>query len=129
MSSILQGGSPVGQLNSALRIRTGNKDVIASGTIITADSRNLEFQLTNLCVIFEFLTDSGSTRLESGAPTSSTLNLRLYNFNNSIGAGTTQPLEIGNLGGRKLWLAFMVYALSSESSKTVHYTFMVGDPI
>lgn len=128
MSSILNAGSPIGQLNAALHIRTGNRDVVAAGTVITADNRNLEFQLTNIRVVFEFLTDGGNTRMESGTPSSSALTLRLYNFNNSIGSGTSLPIEIGVLGGRKLLLAFMVYALSTESSKTVHYTFMVGDP-
>ncbi|SPR97397.1 DUF6864 domain-containing function [Cupriavidus taiwanensis] len=127
MSFILNAGSPIGQPNAALQIRTGSRDVIAAGTVITADSRNLELQLAHLRVVLEFVTDGSSTRMESGPSNASALNLRLYNFNNSIGSGTTSPIEIGTLAGRKLWFAFMVYALSPESSKTVHYTFMAGD--
>ena len=127
MSFLLGAGSPIGQPQAALQIRTSGKEVVAAGTVITADNRGLEFQLAHLKVVFEFITDAGGMRLENGAPSTSILSLRLYNFNSSMGSGTTLPIEIGTLAGRKLWLAFMVYALSPESSKTVHYTFMVGD--
>lgn len=129
MSFVLNASSMIGQPSAPLQIRTGNRDVIAAGTVITADNRSLEFQLAHLRVVFEFSTDSGSTRIESGGASGSALNLCLYNFNNTIGSGTTSPIEIGTFAGRKLWLAFMVYAFSPESSKTVHYTFMMGDPL
>ncbi|WP_146115983.1 DUF6864 domain-containing function [Malikia granosa] len=109
-------------------IRTSGFDVVASGTVITADNNNLEFQLSHLRVVLLFVSDSGQVRIGGSSAVGSTLNLELYNFNNSIGSGTTSPIEIGTLAGRKLWLSFMVYALSAESSKTVHYTFMLGEP-
>lgn len=127
MSFIANAGAPVGQPFAPLQIKTGSFDVIASGTVITAPSQNLEFQLSNLRVVFAFVSDGGLPRLGPGSATGSVLNLTLYNFNNSIGSGTTSPIEIGNLSGRKLWLSFTIYALSPESSKTVHYTFMVGE--
>jgi hypothetical protein len=127
MSFIANAGAPIGQSFTPLQIRTGGFDVVASGTVITAPTQNLEFQLGNLRVVFAFVSDGGQPRLGPGSASGSTLNLTLYNFNNSIGSGTTSPIEIGNLSGRKLWLSFTVYALSPESSKTVHYTFMVGD--
>src|SRR5689334_19200400 len=108
------------------QIRTSGKDVIASGTVLTADNRNVEFQLAHLRVIMEFITDSSPTRMEGKENGPSELTLSLYNFNNSIGAGTTSPIEIGTLNGRKLLLAFMIYALSDSSIKNVHYTFLLN---
>ncbi len=127
--SYINAGSPAGQPFAPLQIRTSGRDVVASGTVMTADSRNLEFQIAHLRVVFSFMSDSGQTRLGPGSASGSTLNLTLYNFDNSIGSGTTAPLEIGTLHGRKLWLSFMVYALSPESIKTVHYTFTLGDSV
>lgn len=121
-------GGSLGQSLPALQTRTSGQDVIASGTVITADNQNLEFLLANLRVVFSFVSDSGQTRLGSGTTSGSTLNLTLYNFNNNIGSGTTSPIDIGSLLGRKLRLSFMVYALNPESSKTVHYTFTLGEP-
>lgn len=127
MSFIANAGAPIGQPFAPLQIKTGSFDVVASGTVITVPSQNLEFQISNLRVVFAFVSDGGQPRLGPGSASDFTLNLTLYNFNNSIGSGTTSPIEIGNLSGRKLWLSFTVYALSPESSKTVHYTFMLGD--
>ena len=127
MSFILNGGPVIGQPHAPLQIKTAGRDVIATGTVITGDHLNLEFQIAHLRVVFSFVSDGGQPRLGPGSASDSTLNLTLYNFNNSIGSGTTTPLEIGTLSGRKLWLSFMVYALSPESSKTVHYTFMLGE--
>ena len=128
MSFIANAGAPLGQSFAPLQIKTGSFDIVASGTVITALGQNLEFHLGNLRVIFSFVSDGGQPRLGPSSASGSVLDLILYNFNNSIGSGTTSPIEIGNLSGRKLWLSFTIYALSPESSKTVHYTFMVGEP-
>jgi hypothetical protein len=127
MSFVVNPGQPTVPQSAPIQIRTGGFDVLAAGTVITANNLNLEFQLAHLRVVFSFVSDGTATRLGPASASESTLNLTLYNFNNSIGAGTTSPLEIGSLFGRKLWLSFMVYALNAESSKTVHYTFMLGD--
>jgi hypothetical protein len=127
MSSISSAGAPLGQIHAPLQISSAGRDVVASGTVISADNRNLEFQLAHLRIVFSFMADSGATRMESVANSSSALTLSLYNFNNAIGAGTTAPVEIGNLGGRRLSLSFMIYAMNPDSTKTVHYTFMLGE--
>jgi len=129
MSFISNAGSPIGQPFAPLQIRSAGRDIIAAGTVITADNQNIEFQIAHLKVVFSFVSDGGAPRLVPGSSSNAALNLTLYNFNNSIGSGTTSPIEIGSLSGRRLWLAFMVYALSPESSKTVHYTFMLGEPV
>lgn len=127
MSFITSAAPALGQIWAPLQIRTVGRDVVASGSVLTADPTNLEFQIAQLRVVLKFANDSGTTRMETESASSESLNLKLYNFNNSIGSGTTLPVEIGTLGGRRLFLAFMIYALSPESSKTVHYTFMLGD--
>jgi hypothetical protein len=111
-----------------VQIRTGGYDVLAGGTVITADGKNLEFQIDNLRFVFSFLSDNGATRMEPGPVSSSALTLLLFNFNNSIGSGTTEPIEIGTVRGRKLLLSFMVYSMNPDSTKTVHYTFLLSDP-
>jgi hypothetical protein len=127
MSYAINPGPTIGQPFAPLKIQTSRRDVVASGTVITTNNENLEFQLAHLRVVFSFVTDAGQTRLGPSSASGSALNLTLYNFNNTIGSGTTSPIEIGTLNSRKLWLSFVVYAFSPESSKTVHYTFTVGD--
>lgn len=130
MSFVVNASAPIGQPFAPLKIRTAGKDVVASGTVITGDNKDVEFQLANIQVRLNFLSDGGAhPRMEPAPAAGSLLALSLYNFNNSIGAGTTDPIEIGNLAGRKLLFSFIVYAMTRESTKTVHYTFLVGDPI
>jgi hypothetical protein len=128
MSFILNGAAPIGHPYAPLQITTGGLDVVISGTVITANNKDLQFQLANLNVTFNFLSDGSTPRLGTLTTAGATLNIPLHNFDNPIGTGTTQPLEIGTLQNRKLLLSFMVYTHGPESTKTVHYTFMVGEP-
>lgn len=128
MTSISSGSFFAQHPPMQVQIRTNGLDVLASGTVITADNKDLEFQLDTIRFVFSFLSDNGATRMEAGPQSTSTLYLILYNFNNSIGSGTTAPMPVGNIRGRKLWLSFMVYSINTESTKTVHYTFLAGDP-
>ncbi len=128
MSSVFAAGGGIGHISAPIQIRSSGKDVLASGTVITADNKNLEFRIANLGVVLSFINDGTSPRLGQGAADGSSLRLEVYNFNNTIGSGTTAPLEIGTYTGRKLLFSFVVYAFSEESTKTVHYTFMLGDP-
>jgi hypothetical protein len=77
----------------------------------------------------DFMNDGSTTRAESTAEGSTTLRLKLYNFNSSLGSGTTSPMSIGTFAGRKLFLSFMVFALNEGAQKTVHYTFALGEPM
>lgn len=128
MSFFLNGGATMGHPYTPLQIRTAGRDVVVAGTVITADNKNLEFQLSDLKIALSFSSDGSDPRFGTPSAVGSTLNLPLFNFNNPLGSGTTVPIEIGTLHGRKLLLTFTIYALSPESVKTVHYTFMLGDP-
>jgi hypothetical protein len=128
MSFILNSGPAAGHPFTPLQIKTASRDVVATGTVITADNKNLEFQVADIQIILTFDTDGGEPRFGSASAIGSTLTLPLFNFNNPMGSGTNAPIEIGKLHGRKLLLSFAIHALTPDSVKTVHYTFMVGDP-
>jgi hypothetical protein len=128
MSSVFLSGGGVGHISAPLQISSSGKDVLACGTVITADNKHVEFRVAQLGVSLEFINDGTSPRLGQGTADGSTLRLQVYNFNNTIGSGTTAPLEIGSYAGRKLLFSFVVYAFNPDSTKTVHYTFMLGDP-
>ncbi len=127
MTSLYTINSGSGSASPAIAIRTGGKEVIASGTVMTADSRSLELQFSHMRIVFAFHNESAEMRMDAVAdPAGSTLTLNLHSFNNTLGTGTNAPLEVGTLQGRTLWLCFMVYASSPTSIKTVHYTFLLG---
>ena len=123
--NILGGGT----VFPSVSVKSSGKDVIASGTVHTFAADNLEIKIAQFKFVFNFLNDNGDQRVLFRNNGETTLILDLYNFNNSIGSGTASPYRLGHLMERELWLGFMVYALSDASSKTVHYSFMLGDAI
>lgn len=127
MSFILNGAATIGHPYSPLQIKSAGRDVVACGTVMSADNKNLEFQIADLRIIFAFSSDGGEPRFGDSSAVGSTLQLNLFNFDNPLGSGTTAPVEIGTLHRRKLLISFWIYAPNPEGVKTVHYTFFVGD--
>lgn len=123
--AIINTASPMTQV----QMKSSEKEILASGTVHTFSQHDLEMTLADLQITFEFKNDSGGVRIEGEPASGKSIKIRLFNFNNSIGTGTTQPLEIGYYLHRKLYLAFTVYAFNEQSLKTVHYTFFLGESI
>ena len=114
-----------------VKIRTGDTEVIASGSVISFGKSPIVFEFENLKLIFEYHDDilgTGvkETRVEAAAIDNKTLKLTLHNFNNPLGAGSGTPLQLGILNGRKLFLQYRVYALS-DADKTLQYTIYLGE--
>lgn len=43
------------------------------------------------------------------------------NFDNSLGTGTTQPLELGEHNNKKIYIHFWGYSLGQNSAKKIEY--------
>ncbi|WOT03986.1 DUF6864 domain-containing function [Shewanella youngdeokensis] len=112
-----------------VKVKTSGKDVIASGSVNTFTHDNLEVQIAQFKFIFNFINSGNEQKIEYRNDGPETLILDIYNFNNSIGTGVTTPVRLGTLMDRELYLGFMVYSISPEASKLVHYTFMLGDKV
>ncbi len=112
-----------------VKLKSAEKDIIASGSVHTFDNANLEIEISGLHFIFDFISDSEGQRLQHEAIDDRSVKIKLFNFDNSLGTGTTAPLPMGRINGRKLYISFMVHALSKESSKIVSYTFFLGENV
>ncbi len=110
-----------------IKAKSSGKDILVSGTVHTFAPDNLDLFLADLQISLEFKNDSGEARMETEPGSGKAVRFRLFNFNNSIGTGTTQPIEIGHFQNRNLYLAFTVYAFDQQSLKIVHYTFFLGE--
>lgn len=115
-------------------IKSGQADVIASGTVISFKKNPIEilfgFVNERLKLIIEFEEDKENkeTRIKPSIPSKDTLILKLINYNNSLGSGNTEPLKIGNTEGRYIFLNYRVHPLN-EWDKTVHYTIYLGEEV
>lgn len=121
--------SEFGTVGTSVTLKSAGKDIIANGIAHTFDRENFEIELKGLRFVFEFRTDSSGQRIEQEVISPTGLKLMIYNFNNTLGTGLTSPLELGTLSNRKLYLAFLVGALSESSIRTVTYTFFLGETV
>lgn len=112
-----------------VKIKSAGKDVVSSGSCHTFDNKNLEVEIAGLRFIFEFLSDSEGQRIEKEVANETSLKLKVYNFDNSLGTGTTNPIPMGTVSGRRLYMSFLVHTLSKESSKLFTYTFFLGEDV
>jgi hypothetical protein len=111
-----------------IEIKNGDYEVLSSGTIVGVFGQPIEFKIGSLKFIFEFEDDStkpNKTLVKVPLGDTKMLKLVFYNFNNNLGVGNIQPLSIGTIGGKRLFLNYRVYFLSHDSGKTIHYSFLL----
>lgn len=116
-----------------MRIDSGNFSIYLSGLAISNGNQPLGFvfdEVTpNLSITFEFRDDASSPQtITYTSPNSSTLILTLVNHNNTLGVGNVEPLRIGTVNNRFLYLNYRVYGIGKSISKTLQYTFYLGEP-
>ncbi|HLA55128.1 MAG TPA: hypothetical protein VK623_03440 [Flavobacterium sp.] len=111
-----------------IEVTTGNYEIIGSGTIVANYNTPVEFNFSTLTYVFQFSDDllSSSTRIEyEQFKEKKGLTIKFINFNNALGLGSSNPLSIGNINNRKLFLNYRIYTLSENLGKTIHYTFLL----
>ncbi|EJW14301.1 hypothetical protein M5X00_31900 [Paenibacillus alvei] len=111
-----------------ITVTTESTEVISSGTLITYDNEPIKMSIDlnnwHLKLEFNFVqsendNEDGNLRFRSN---DNCLIIDFINFNNSLGMGNSTPIEIGQHRGKKLFLNYRVYSLTSNSDKTFHYT-------
>src|SRR4051812_29415319 len=79
------------------RISSAGKAVLSSGSVQTFDNSGLEFSFSNLTFVMKFLSGApgAAASMEIKQASASALEIKLFNFDSSIGTGTTAPIEVG----------------------------------
>ena len=108
---------------------SSNHIILDSGSAITYNkTAELSFSI-QMDATFSFLLilkfeSTGETQHELKKSVSeNTITLTCVNFNNSLGTGTTTPIELATFNGKKIYFNFWVYDLGSNSLKKVVYSF------
>ena len=113
-------------------IKCGESDVIATGSVIAYSDNPVEmcFPATEGECIFRifFKEDESdeSSRIDVKNLSPSETEIYIINSFTVFGTGSPAPLDLGEMGGRKISLAFRVYSISSSDEKLLHYTWLLG---
>jgi hypothetical protein len=67
---------------------------------------------------------SGAPRFTTNAMGPKGLELQLYNFMSPLGVGITEPLPVGQLAGRNIYILFTAYGVTDTPVKLVFCTFL-----
>lgn len=105
----------------AMRIKVGQLDVYEAGTVLARYEETVDFYYENVRVSIEFRDDD-----ETEKPNISTefreenhLAVILKNFKSPLGHGLVDPLRIGTMGGRNLYLNFWIYTHGKAKSREI----------
>lgn len=109
--------------------KAGDLDIVYSGTIFSFDEKHPAIiSINDLGITITFKVDSEkepSTINFHGS--GKQMDITCYNFSNVLGDGTN-PVMIGNLNQRELWISFVVMSYST-TSHLLHYTLYYGKTI
>lgn len=115
-----------------MKILSGDKEIFDSGLVISFKQESLVFELSEnmkITISFVDIDSEKGHRIETNPINNHELEFKLINFNNSLGTGTTEPLPIGTLNKRRLYLNFIVYSLGKDTQKDFHYTWYLGEEV
>lgn len=116
-----------------MEIKVGDYDVFKDGTIISTINQNVDFvfvEEVDFVIRVVFINDvtNQEPSIKAEAFGKGGAKLVFKNFNNSIGIGSVEPLVIGTLNGRPLYLNYIIYALSM-GGKSFQYTWLLGKEV
>ena len=110
-----------------VKIKIGEYEVLAAGSVIGNPQTPLQIDIENLSLRLVF--DTNKENLEKQVTvtnqTPTSLELTFINFDNPSGTGNRVPIHLGTLGGKALYFNYRIYALDGDSGKLLHYTFYV----
>lgn len=107
-----------------LKIVTSGLEVISSGVVHLVEPE-VKFSIASLTFKFRFKSESGDSRFESNIVDDEMI-IDLFNFNNSLGQGKIEPMEVGTISGRRLFITFFVNTIE-KNLRQFNYTFLLKE--
>lgn len=106
-------------------ITSGPTEVISSGTVITyaGNPINMTIDFSDWKLLIRLIFKEGTEDSIAGKTieNNSGIEIVFTGFNNALGSGSAEPIEIGNHQNRKLFLAYRIYRLQ-DVDRTIDYT-------
>lgn len=116
-----------------LKIKSGDKDLIASGSMMTFDGDDIQIEIGNkegpLLLILRFAKDEENkeVRKASEVKDQKTLQITFYNYKDT--RFTTIPWNIGTLYKRKLYIVYHIEPMHNNEMRNITYSFFLGEEV
>jgi len=122
-------------MEGVVKIKNGDKELLASGMVLTFDSEPVEITLSYKDEIITFSMEFISDPEIKDLPLSfelvnqTSLKVKFTNHNNTLGTYNIQPFELGSIGNRLLYFNYFITQLNQTSRKKIDYSFYVGKEV
>lgn len=114
-----------------MRITTGEYEVLDAGTVNSFNNEPITFHLApTFKVTFSFETRRGVAghRVDISLIDSGTAEFKLINLTDESEANSSEPLYMGMLEGKLLYLSFRAHKFKYSISRTITYTWYLKQP-
>lgn len=110
--------------NLNISISSESVEIISTGSVIQFKNENIVFHIEDLKFVLVFKKDGGKSRIDTViSDDESEMEIIFYNCDNNFGIGTTGPLDLAEVNGRKVYFMARVSTLGKEKlSRLVYYT-------
>ncbi len=109
-------------------IEIDDYEIVSSGTLMTVHDKKVVFTIEDLRYefIFKDNPEAKENNVHANVITNGKgLEVMFENFNNVLGAGNQEPVEMGKINEKKILFTYRVYALTGSKSKIFHYTWLL----
>jgi hypothetical protein len=111
-----------------MKIKCGDFEALDSGSVIGFENKPVEMRMDingEECLfrfVFEEDPENREGRTEFLSLSSKELEIQIINSTSAFGMGTVEPVELGNINGKDLFLSYRIFTSSNSEEKLLHYT-------
>ena len=105
-----------------------DREILSAGSVIGISNKPIIFKIEDLIFEFNFKENKSFSehKISTEIPKDGKkMKILFENFNNNLGIGNIDPVEIGFIGEKKLFLIYRVYSLTDNAGKLLHYTWLL----
>lgn len=116
-----------------IKITTNNSEILSNGSILISNNQDLIFEIADLKYILKFISNAkivGQKIEFFNNDALKNMTLIFNNFDNILGVWNTEPINLGHINGKEL---FLNYRISREKNTPgsnqilFYYTWFLGN--
>lgn len=110
-----------------INIKVGDLTLLDSGSIITPQGASVHFFIKDLEYVFNFV-DNGEEKaqMELISNNGKKMEIKMSNFNDIIGVGNINPLPMGKVDNKEIFLMFRISTLK-KGGQTMQYSWYLKE--